>query len=52
MVFEKTRAKNIPVVVTLAGGYARQVADTVSIHCNTVKVAMESAGSATGPAEQ
>lgn len=52
MVFEKMRVKNIPVVVTLAGGYARQVADTVSIHCNAVKVAMEFAGSATGPAEQ
>ncbi|HEX5413787.1 MAG TPA: histone deacetylase [Terriglobia bacterium] len=50
-VFEKIRAKNIPVVVTLAGGYARQVADTVRIHCNTIKVATEFAGSATGAAE-
>ena len=52
MVFEKMRAKNIPVVITLAGGYARQVVDTIRIHCNTVKTAMEFAGSATGPAEQ
>jgi len=52
MVFEKMRAKNIPVVIALAGGYARQVSDTVCIHCNTIKVAMEFAGSATGPAEQ
>lgn len=27
------------VAVTLAGGYARQLADTVEIHCNTVRVA-------------
>ncbi|HEV2248482.1 MAG TPA: histone deacetylase [Terriglobia bacterium] len=51
MVFEKTRAKQIPVAVTLAGGYARQVADTVRIHCNTIKVAMEFAGSEAGSAE-
>lgn len=51
MVFEKMRAKNIPVVVTLAGGYARQVGDTIHIHCNTIKTAMQLAGSAIGPAE-
>jgi acetoin utilization deacetylase AcuC-like enzyme len=50
MVFEKARAKEIPVVVTLAGGYARQVADTVRIHCNTIKIAAEFASSATEPA--
>jgi acetoin utilization deacetylase AcuC-like enzyme len=50
MVFEKARAKKIPVVVTLAGGYARQVADTVRIHCNTIKIAAEFASSATEPA--
>jgi acetoin utilization deacetylase AcuC-like enzyme len=51
ILFEKTRAKNIPVVVTFAGGYARHVADTVRIHCNTIKVAMEFATPSTGPAE-
>lgn len=50
MVFEKARAKQIPIAVTLAGGYARQVADTVRIHCNTVKTAMEFASPATDPA--
>jgi acetoin utilization deacetylase AcuC-like enzyme len=41
MVFEKARAKNIPVAVTLAGGYARRVEDTIQIHTNTVRVAKE-----------
>ncbi|MFN7921412.1 MAG: histone deacetylase [Bryobacteraceae bacterium] len=39
VVFEKPKALGIPVVVTLAGGYAVRVEDTVAIHCNTVKVA-------------
>lgn len=39
MVFEKARRKNIPVTVTLAGGYARHVEDTVQIHANTARVA-------------
>jgi acetoin utilization deacetylase AcuC-like enzyme len=39
LVFEKARAKNIPVAVTLAGGYARHVEDTVTIHANTIRVA-------------
>jgi acetoin utilization deacetylase AcuC-like enzyme len=41
LVFEKAHAKKIPVAVTLAGGYARHVDDTVTIHCNTVRVAQE-----------
>jgi len=41
LVFEMARAKNIPVAVTLAGGYARRVEDTVLIHCNTIRVAQE-----------
>jgi acetoin utilization deacetylase AcuC-like enzyme len=44
LVFEKAHAKKIPVAVTLAGGYARHVEDTVTIHCNTVRVAQEFAG--------
>ena len=31
----------MPVAVTLAGGYAFQVEDTVTIHVNTVKAAAE-----------
>jgi acetoin utilization deacetylase AcuC-like enzyme len=41
LVFEKARAKNIPVAVTLAGGYARRVEDTVEIHANTISLAKE-----------
>jgi acetoin utilization deacetylase AcuC-like enzyme len=41
LVFQKARAKNIPVAVTLAGGYARHVEDTVLIHINTIRVARE-----------
>ena len=40
-VFEKARAKNIPVAVTLGGGYARRLEDTILIHTNTVRVAKE-----------
>ena len=41
LVFEKARAKNIPVAVTLAGGYARNIEDTVGIHTTTVRLAKE-----------
>ena len=41
LVFEKARAKQIPVAVTLAGGYARRLEDTIQIHANTVRVAKE-----------
>ncbi len=41
LIFERARAKNIPVAVTLAGGYARRVEDTIQIHTNTIRVAKE-----------
>jgi acetoin utilization deacetylase AcuC-like enzyme len=41
LVFRVAKARGIPVMVTLAGGYARNVDDTVTIHCNTVVAAME-----------
>ena len=41
MVFEKARARNIPVAVTLAGGYARHVEHTIQIHTETVRIAKE-----------
>jgi len=41
LVFQVAKARNIPVVVTFAGGYARRVEDTVTIHCNTVIAAKE-----------
>jgi acetoin utilization deacetylase AcuC-like enzyme len=45
LVFEKAKAKKIPVAVTLAGGYARHVNDTVLIHSNTVRTAAKFANS-------
>jgi acetoin utilization deacetylase AcuC-like enzyme len=39
LVFRVARARDIPVMVTFAGGYARRVDDTVTIHCNTVMAA-------------
>jgi acetoin utilization deacetylase AcuC-like enzyme len=41
LVFRVARARKIPVMVTFAGGYARNVEDTVTIHCNTVLAARE-----------
>jgi acetoin utilization deacetylase AcuC-like enzyme len=41
LVFRVARARNIPVMVTYAGGYAQKVEDTVTIHCNTVIAAKE-----------
>jgi acetoin utilization deacetylase AcuC-like enzyme len=41
LVFRVAKARGIPVMVTLAGGYARNVDDTVTIHCNTVIAATE-----------
>jgi len=39
IVIEEARKQNIPVAILLAGGYAREIEDTVSIHLNTIKVA-------------
>jgi acetoin utilization deacetylase AcuC-like enzyme len=41
LVFRVARARDIPVMVTYAGGYARNVEDTVTIHGNTVIAAKE-----------
>lgn len=40
-VFQVARRRGIPVMTTLAGGYARRVEDTVLIHVNTVLAARE-----------
>jgi acetoin utilization deacetylase AcuC-like enzyme len=45
LVYHAAKARGIPVMVTLAGGYAQQVEDTVTIHCNTVIAAKEVYGS-------
>ena len=39
MVIESVKAAGVPLVVTLAGGYARRVADTVAIHVTTIEEA-------------
>jgi len=41
LVYRVARARGIPVMVTFAGGYAPNVEDTVTIHCNTVVAAKE-----------
>jgi acetoin utilization deacetylase AcuC-like enzyme len=41
MVLEGCRGRGIPVAVTMAGGYAREVEDTVDIHFQTVKRASD-----------
>jgi acetoin utilization deacetylase AcuC-like enzyme len=40
MLFDAVRCAGIPLVVTLAGGYARRVEDTVAIHVATVEEAV------------
>lgn len=41
IVFEFCRRVGIPVATVMAGGYARQVQDTVDIHVQTVRIAAE-----------
>ena len=39
LVFDHAHRRGIPVAATLAGGYARDTADTVRIHVNTILAA-------------
>jgi len=41
VVLETALTAGVPVAVVLAGGCARNVSDTVAIHCNTVRAARE-----------
>lgn len=43
MVFRGCGGRAIPVAVTMGGGYARNVSDTVDIHFQSVKMAVETA---------
>jgi len=45
MVLDRCREVGIPVAVTIAGGYARDIADTVSAHLQTVRIARDHASS-------
>jgi acetoin utilization deacetylase AcuC-like enzyme len=44
LVFETALSQSVPLAVVLAGGYARDTSDTVTIHCNTAKAAAEALG--------
>lgn len=39
-VFAECRRRGVPVVLTLAGGYAKNFTDTVRLHANTIKAAL------------
>ncbi len=41
LVFRVAKSRGVPVMVTYAGGYARRVEDTVTIHCNTIITARD-----------
>lgn len=41
LILRRAKEQNIPVMITYAGGYARHVDDTVTIHTNTVRAAAE-----------
>ena len=43
LVFDYALRNHVPVAITLAGGYARQVGDTVKIHGNTILAARNAA---------
>jgi acetoin utilization deacetylase AcuC-like enzyme len=43
LVFDYARRLRIPLAITLAGGYARRVADTVRIHVGTILAARDAA---------
>jgi hypothetical protein len=41
MVFKACNAARLPLAVTMAGGYSREINDTVDIHFQTVVTAVE-----------
>lgn len=36
-VLSETKKRGIPIVTTMSGGYAKDINDTVEIHCNTIR---------------
>lgn len=52
LVFEHARRREVPVAITLAGGYAWNVADTVQIHVNTIIAARDVANSRAARAQK
>jgi len=41
MIFAACQARSLPCVITLGGGYGKNVEDTVEAHCNTIRTACE-----------
>jgi acetoin utilization deacetylase AcuC-like enzyme len=41
MVVEFARDAGLPIVTTMSGGYAKEIDDTVEIHCNTIRAVAE-----------
>ena len=41
LVLHRCRAAGLPVVITMSGGYATDIADIVTIHANTIRVAVD-----------
>ena len=41
LVLSACRRRSLPCVITLGGGYARNIDETVTAHCNTIRVAAE-----------
>lgn len=49
LVLSAVHAAGVPAVIVLAGGYARQQADTVDIHVSTLEAALDISAAPTGP---
>jgi acetoin utilization deacetylase AcuC-like enzyme len=49
LVFDHARRLGVPVAITLAGGYARRVSDTVRIHVDTILAARDAAARQNAP---
>jgi acetoin utilization deacetylase AcuC-like enzyme len=49
MVLEACRGRGIPVAITMAGGYARRVEDTVDVHFQSIRRAAETLDLERGP---
>jgi acetoin utilization deacetylase AcuC-like enzyme len=52
MVFELARRLDVPIAVTMAGGYGHDIEQTVAVHFNTVRAARASWAAHRRPIEQ
>jgi acetoin utilization deacetylase AcuC-like enzyme len=44
MIFRFSKKKNIPLVITLGGGYSRRISDIINAHTNTIRSAIDTLG--------